>query len=38
VTVIDKQKNIVEVTKSKLGAMHWMRASAADELVNVKED
>jgi hypothetical protein len=35
VTVIDKKENTVEITKSKMGKIEWIRASAADELINV---
>jgi hypothetical protein len=35
VTVLDTEQNTVEVTKTKLGKIEWIRASPADELINV---
>ncbi|KAJ3350416.1 hypothetical protein HDU91_006249 [Kappamyces sp. JEL0680] len=34
-TVIDKEKNVVEITKTKTGRMKWKRVAIADELINV---
>lgn len=35
VTTIDKKRNVVQVTKSKIGKTKWVRESVADELINV---
>lgn len=35
-TVVDKTNNLISVSKSKFGRVKWVRASAADELIDVR--